>query len=154
MSERDDRIAVLRARQDWYLTDDAMQGLVLREQLTNHHRGACPGCGVEGWFCRGWFGRRHHPACGARWVESPWTWALNYGRQWRELIFEGLLDPTIGHMHGCWGTLGCSCLGAVLAVPLLLLLWPLQIVIGWRARGAAAPRPATPSRTAAPPQCD
>ena len=43
MSDRDDRVAVLRAQREWYLSDEAMQALVLRERLTEHHQGACPG---------------------------------------------------------------------------------------------------------------
>ena len=138
MSDLEDRVAVQRAQREWHLTDTEMQALELRAQLTDHHRETCPSCGAEGWFLRAWLGRRHHPACGARWVESPGTWAGSYARQWGQMTVGVWLDPTTHTLHGCGTNLGCGCLVSVVGLPLLLLLWPLQVVAWMGARGTTS----------------
>jgi hypothetical protein len=129
MTRHEDRLALHRAQRMWFLSDAAVKELTLHNQLEHHHEGACPRCGAEGWYLRSWWGRRHHPTCGARWVEPPNQWGLSSLRGVGGASLGALTDPTTAVHHGCTGLVVGGCASLVIGMPLVVLLLPLQATV-------------------------
>lgn len=138
MSDVDDRLALLRAQPAWHLDPDAFEALQLKDRLVHHHFGRCPACQAEGWFLRALLGRRHHPACGACWVETPATWLGASLRSGVAHTVALVTDPITAVDQGCTSLVAGGCLYPLLGLPLLLGLLPLQATL-WLLSDRPAP---------------
>ena len=140
MTAREDHHALLHAKRNWFLSNSTVEGLTLRLQLENHHKGTCPGCGAEGWYLRGWWGRRQHPSCGARWVESPIQWLFSSLHSVGTLSIGLITDPNNVH-EGCGTIVFGGCASLVVGLPFVFLLLPVQAAV-WLF--TTRPKPFTP----------
>lgn len=84
----------------------------------------CPTCRATGLARWRFLGQLMHPACGARWVEAPWSWAGQQGRRFESPVSRGVADALI--------TLALVITAIALFLPLQLAVFALAELPGGR----------------------